>query len=156
MFLYQQVQTLESERDEMLDSISKMEIKIQTLNATASKMEEQETELNSLRNESKKLQRSNTHLQRKVDEVVNQNNSLESENQKLEKTIENLRNESRSIDTLQKELKTSELNNQKLEIELHIINMNFFLCQKVFHFLYWFKHTNPTESLKSPVISHTT
>ena len=40
--------------------------------------------------------------------------------QKLEKTIENLSNKSRSIDTLEKELKTSELNNQKLEGEVEV------------------------------------
>ena len=112
-----QVQTLESERDEMHDTISKMEIKIETLNANTSKMEEQETELNSLKNETKKLQRSNTNLQRKVDEVVNQNNSLESENQKLQKTIENLRNDARSVDNLEKELNTIEINHYKLDMD---------------------------------------
>ena len=44
--------------------------------------------------------------------------------QKLEKTIENLSNKSRSIDTLEKELKTSELNNQKLEGEVERLKTN--------------------------------
>ena len=55
------------------------------------KLEEHEQELAQLKLENKTLQRSNTSLQRKVDEVSTQSASFESENLKFAKLLKTLR-----------------------------------------------------------------
>ena len=91
-------------RDDLRDTINKLNIKVETLMQSNAKLEEHEQELAQLKLENKTLQRSNTSLQRKVDEVSTQSASFESENQKFAKTIENFKNTARSVETLEKEI----------------------------------------------------
>merc|ERR1712223_465896 len=98
------IQLLENERDDLRDTINKLNIKVETLMQSNAKLEEHEQELAQLKLENKTLQRSNTSLQRKVDEVSTQSASFESENQKFAKTIENFKNTARSVETLEKEI----------------------------------------------------
>merc|ERR1719225_2176636 len=98
------IQQLENERDDLRDTINKLNIKVETLMQSNAKLEEHEQELAQLKLENKTLQRSNTSLQRKVDEVSTQSASFESENQKFAKTIENFKNTARSVETLEKEI----------------------------------------------------
>ena len=109
------IQLLESERDDLRDTINKLNIKVETLTHSNTKLEDYELELTQLKLENKTLQRSNTSLQRKIDEVSTQSLSLESENHKFVKTIENLRNSARSVETLEKEI--YELESKKDELD---------------------------------------
>ena len=53
-------------RDDLRDTINKLNIKVETLMQSNAKLEEHEQELAQLKLENKTLQRSNTSLQRKV------------------------------------------------------------------------------------------
>eukprot|EP00095_Tigriopus_kingsejongensis_P007000 maker-scaffold430_size173499-snap-gene-0.51 protein:Tk07000 transcript:maker-scaffold430_size173499-snap-gene-0.51-mRNA-1 annotation:"PREDICTED: girdin-like" len=113
----QRIQSLEGEREDLKDTINKMRINMDALEAAARKGDEQENKLSSITLERNRLQRQLESTQKKLDKLSQEHEGLESKNKTLTVTIDSMKTSSRNVKKLEMELVELEVNHDKVQRE---------------------------------------
>ena len=109
------ISTLESERDELKESVGKLKLRAETLSGDKKKTDELEKRMAHLMSENSQLTRKSDSSARKLEDLTSESNSLETENQKLQKTIETMKATTRKVYQLEKD--RIELENGQIKLE---------------------------------------
>lgn len=111
------IPTLESEREDLKDTINKMRISMDTLEASAKKSDELENKLAALSSDNNRLKRQVQSSAKKLEELGREHTTISNENKALLNNIQNLKANAKNMEKMEKEFYDLDASHDKMKRE---------------------------------------